>query len=74
LKLVRTRSETEEAFWQRLVLPEDDPRRQDCPRAVRGYRWFRAPNITPIERWKRPERDQRDDGNDAPVSHQHSRR
>ena len=74
LKLVRVRTKEEEAFWQKLILPEDDLRRQGWPHVAGGYRWFRAPNVIPIERWKRPEPDQRDGGNDAPVSHQHTPR
>jgi hypothetical protein len=74
LRLGKIRTAEEEAFWQKLVLPEDDPRRQDCPHVPGGYRWFRAPNVIPIERWKRLEPDQRDGGNDAPVSDQHTPR
>ena len=74
LRLGKIRTAEEEAFWQKLLLPEDDLRSQDCPRVPGGYRWFRAPNVIPIERWKRLEPDQRDGGNDAPVSHQHTPR
>jgi hypothetical protein len=61
--LVRARTETDEAFWRKLVLPEDDPRRAGWPHPAGGYRWFRSPNIIPIEHWKRPDPGQRcDDG------------
>ena len=55
MRLGKIRTAEEEAFWQKLLLPEDDLRRQDCPRVPGGYRWFRAPNVIPIERWKRLE-------------------
>ena len=61
LKLVRVRTEVGEVFWQKLILPEDDPRRQGWGHTAAGYRWFRAANVIPIERWKRPEPDQKND-------------
>jgi hypothetical protein len=61
LKLVRARTEEEEAFWRRLVLPLDDPRLPSCLHITSGYRWFRAANVIPIERWKRSEPDQKND-------------
>ena len=64
LRLVRAKTEAEEAFWQKLVLPEDDPRRQGWPHTVGGYRWFRAANVIPIEHWKRPKPSQ-EGGNDG---------
>jgi hypothetical protein len=38
-------------LWQRLILPEED-RDPTMPR-VGGYRWFRSPNVVPIERHRR---------------------
>jgi hypothetical protein len=38
-------------LWQRLILPEED-RDRSTPR-VGGYRWFRSPNVVPIERYRR---------------------
>ena len=38
-------------LWQRLILPEED-RDWTMPR-VGGYRWFRSPNVVPIERHRR---------------------
>ena len=43
----------EHAFWQKLILPEED--RRHLTTAVwdgKGYRWFRSPNVTPIEQWR----------------------
>ena len=38
------------AFWQKMVLPEEDRRNQLSPPAWNGsYRWFRSPNI--IDLW-----------------------
>ena len=44
----------EHAFWQKLILPEEDRRRLTM--AIwdgKGYRWFRSPNVIPIERHER---------------------
>jgi hypothetical protein len=44
-------SEKEEAFWRKMILPEED-------RAFEwrgGYRWFRSANVVPIELWRRVE-------------------
>jgi hypothetical protein len=44
----------EDAFWQRLILPEEDRRRLFPETAWSGgYRWFRSPNVVPIEQWRR---------------------
>jgi hypothetical protein len=40
----------EQAFWQKLVLPEED---RQYPWDGKGYRWFRSANIIPIERYRR---------------------
>ncbi len=44
------RRKADDAFWQKLVLPEEERR------WVRdwegGYRWFRSPNIVPLERYR----------------------
>jgi hypothetical protein len=56
MKLMRTYSEAEEAFWQKLTLPQDDLRRAD--RAYSGgYRWFRDPNVLPMEHWRHERND-----------------
>jgi hypothetical protein len=40
----------EEAFWRKLILPQED---RKTPWEGKGYRWFRLPNIVPIEQWRR---------------------
>lgn len=40
----------EHAFWRKLILPQEDRR---TPWEGKGYRWFRSPNIIPIEQWRR---------------------
>jgi hypothetical protein len=57
LKLVRTWTEADEAFWRRFGLAEDDPRRNGRIWAGSGYRWFQSPNVIPIEHWQRFELD-----------------
>ena len=46
----RTRTPKEEAFWQRLILPEED---RDYLWEGYGYRWFRSPNILALEHYRR---------------------
>ena len=40
----------EDAFWRKLILPQEDRR---TPWEGKGYRWFRSPNVIPIEQWHR---------------------
>ena len=42
----------EHAFWRKLILPQED---RSTPWDGKGYRWFRSPNIVPIEQWRRRE-------------------
>jgi hypothetical protein len=47
-------TEREHKFWQSLVLCEED--RWKVPHKAPwqgGYRWFRSPNIVPLEQWRR---------------------
>jgi hypothetical protein len=47
----RTRTQEEEAFWQRLILPQED---RDWPLWDGiGYRWFRSSNVVALEHYKR---------------------
>ena len=48
----RRYSETEESFWQKLVLPEEDKRLSGIE-WTGGYRWFRSENVIPIEHYRR---------------------
>jgi hypothetical protein len=49
-----TRKFDEETFWRKLILPEEEKLRLDPGhRWQGGFRWFRSPNIIPIERWRR---------------------
>jgi hypothetical protein len=43
-------SEKEEDFWRKMILPEED---RDGVKWKGGYRWFRSPNVVPIEHWYR---------------------
>ncbi len=45
-----TQPEDEDAFWRKLVLPQEERIRLGIPWQG-GYRWFRSPNVIPIERW-----------------------
>jgi len=40
----------EDAFWRKLILPQED---RKIPWEGKGYRWFRSSNIVPIEQWRR---------------------
>jgi hypothetical protein len=44
----------EGSLWRRLVLPEEDKRQLGLPLWDGiGYRWFRSPNVVPIEQRRR---------------------
>ena len=48
----RNPGDDDEAFLRALVVPEED-RRQFTAAPWRGeFRWFRSPNVVPIERWR----------------------
>ena len=40
----------DEAFLQQLILPEEDRRLLHSSTPYGGFRWFRSPNVIPIER------------------------
>jgi hypothetical protein len=40
----------DEAFWRKLVLPQEE---RSTPWEGKGYRWFRSPNVIPMEQWRR---------------------
>jgi hypothetical protein len=51
--LVRSYSEEEVEFFRAVVIPEED-RRLFTSVPWRGeFRWFRSPNIIPMEKWRR---------------------
>jgi hypothetical protein len=43
----------EHAFWRKLVLPQED---RKTPWEGKGYRWFRSPNVIPLEQWRQHKR------------------
>ena len=47
-------SEDDEAFWQKLVLPQEE-RVRLTEWNGRGYRWFRSENIVCLEHFRRQE-------------------
>jgi hypothetical protein len=54
LVVERRFSAKDEAFYRRLILPEEDRRQYPAFEPKRSYRWFRSPNVIPIEHWQRP--------------------
>jgi hypothetical protein len=51
------RDEDEEAFLRTVVFPEED-RHLFTTAPWRGeFRWFRSPNVIPLERWRKREPD-----------------
>ena len=42
---------TNEAFLRTIVPPEED-RRLYTTAPAKGYRWFKSPNVVPIEQWR----------------------
>jgi hypothetical protein len=43
----------EEAFYRKLILPEEDKDELTPPRG--GFRWFKSENIICFEHYRRPE-------------------
>lgn len=43
----------EDRFWQQLVFCEEDRRLHTSAPWQGGYRWFRSPNVIPIERYRK---------------------
>ena len=50
--------EDRDTFWRKLVLPQEERMRLGI-HWHGGYRWFRSPNVIPIEQWRRKKRDSR---------------
>jgi hypothetical protein len=42
-------AEPNHAFWQKLILPEEE---RDLPWDGKGYRWFRSANVIPLEQYR----------------------
>jgi hypothetical protein len=51
--LVRRYNAKDEAFLQQVVIPEEDRRLFTTAPRSGGFRWFRSPNVVPIEHWRR---------------------
>jgi hypothetical protein len=45
-----------EAFWRSVTFPADELPRFTASSPVGGFRWFRSPNVVPIEKYQRPTR------------------
>ena len=46
----------DETFWQRMTLPVEECLKRGIEKPAGGYRWFRSPNIIPIEHYRAPEK------------------
>jgi hypothetical protein len=44
-----------EAFYRKLILPQEDRKHLLGIEWKGGYRWFRSANVVPIEHYRRPE-------------------
>jgi hypothetical protein len=62
-------SEREDTFWRKFVLPQEERMVLGIPYHG-GYRWFRSPNVIPIEelRRRRERRERRERGPATPVT------
>jgi len=52
--LVRRYQPDDEAFRRQLTFAEEDRHKFTSAPWSGGYRWFRSPNVTPIEYYRRP--------------------
>jgi len=50
MQSVKPKEDRADAFWRRFTLPQED---RDWPWDGIGYRWFRSPNVIPLEQWRR---------------------
>lgn len=46
--------ESDEAFLRSMTFPEEDRRMFTAAPWSGGFRWFRSPNVIPLERYKVP--------------------
>lgn len=42
----------DEAFLRHVIFPEEDRHLYTTTPWTGGFRWFRSPNVIPIERWR----------------------
>jgi hypothetical protein len=49
----KTHMDDDEEFLRRMIFPEEDRHRFTATPWRGGYRWFKSPNVIPIERYKR---------------------
>jgi hypothetical protein len=59
MSATQRQAEDEDAFWRKLVLPQEERMRLGIPWHG-GYRWFRSPNVICIEQWRRKARSPKD--------------
>jgi hypothetical protein len=45
--------EEDEAFLRRVIFCEEDRHKITSAPWTGGFRWFKSPNIIPIEQWRR---------------------
>jgi hypothetical protein len=53
--LIRRYTRQTEEFHRRFTLPQEDRMQITNAPHAGGYRWFRSPDVVPIEYYKRPE-------------------
>ena len=51
--LVRRYSQSEEAFFRNLIRPEEERRLLAPAKGNSSFRWFRSPNVIPLEKYRR---------------------
>lgn len=52
--------DSDETFWQKMILPEEDRRNRPVPPLWNGsYRWFRSPNIVDLWHYRSSEEKRR---------------
>jgi hypothetical protein len=47
-------SAKDEAFYRKLILPEEDRAEYTALQPRRSYRWFRSTNVVCLEHYRRP--------------------
>ena len=59
--------ESEDGFWQKLILPEEDRRSlfPEMASVVSARRWFRSPNVVDLLRYRRRRASDNSEGQQA---------
>jgi hypothetical protein len=50
--MTQTMRSDKDGDWRRLTIPEEDRAKYTSVKWSGEFRWFRSPNVVPIEQWR----------------------